>query len=80
MIADEASLATFRTSRFEGIRPATVCDPDAVSRAIHHLGVNLVVVEPRDKSIYLLKQIGERFRLGGAPMIPEGLEEMEVAR
>jgi len=73
VIADEASVATWRASRVEGVRAASVCDPDAVSRAIRHLGANLIVVEPAGKSIYLLKQIGERFRLGGAPRVPDGL-------
>jgi hypothetical protein len=79
LVTDEASLATWRASRIVGVRPATVSDPEAVSRAIKHLGVNMIVVEPRAKSIYLLKQIGERFRQGGAPAPPEWLE-MEATR
>jgi len=74
VIADEASVVTWRAGRIEGVRAASVCDPDAVSRAIRHLGANLIVVEPAGKSIYLLKQIGERFRLGGAPAMPASLE------
>ena len=74
VVADEASIATWRASRVEGVRAASACDPDAVSRAIRHLGANVIVVEPAGKSIYLLKQIGERFRLGGAPACPEGSE------
>ena len=73
VIADEASIATWRSNRVGGIRAASVSDPDAVSRAIHHLGPNLIVVEPSGKSIYLLKQIGERFRMGGAPTPPDTL-------
>ena len=73
VIADEASVATWRASRVEGVRAASVGEPDAVSRAIRHIGANLIVVEPAGKSIYLLKQIGERFRLGGAPAMPESL-------
>ena len=42
-------------------------EPEAVSRAIRHLGANLIVVEPAGKSIYLLKQLGRAFRQGGAP-------------
>jgi hypothetical protein len=80
VVTNEASVATWRASRLEGIRPATVCEPEAVSRAIGQLGANMIVVEPSGKSIYLLKQIGERFRQGGAPSPPEWLEEAEAAR
>ena len=74
VLADEASVATWRASRFPGIRAATVSEPEAVSRAIRVLGANMIVVEPPGKSIYLLKQVGERFRQGGAPAIPGWLE------
>ena len=74
VVTDEASVATWRASRIEGIRPSTVADPEAVSRSIRALGANMIVVEPSGKSIYLLKEIGERFRRGGAPVIPEWLE------
>lgn len=74
VVADEASVATWRACRFAGIRAATVSEPEAVTRAIRALGANMIVVEPPGKSIYLLKQIGERFRHGGAPRIPEWLE------
>jgi hypothetical protein len=74
VVTDEASIATWRAARVEGARAATVCDPEAVSRAIRHLGTNMIVVEPTGKSIYLLKQIGERFRQGGSPVLPDWLE------
>jgi hypothetical protein len=79
VLADEASSATWRASRIDGVRAATVADPESVTRAVKHLGVNMIVVEPPGKSIYLLKQIGERFRQAGAPSIPEWLET-EAAR
>lgn len=79
VLADEASVATWRAGRVEGVRAATVGEPEAVSRSIRHLGANLIVVEPAGKSIYLLKQIGERFRNGGAPVVPKWLEA-EAAR
>jgi hypothetical protein len=74
VVTDEASVATWRVGRVEGVRAATVAEPEAVSRAIRGLGANMIVVEPPGKSIYLLKQIGERFRQGGAPIIPDWLE------
>ncbi len=79
VVTDEASVASWRAGRFAGIRAATVAEPDQVSRAIKALGVNLIVVEPMAKSIFLVKQIGERFRQGGAPIKPEWLET-EAAR
>lgn len=74
VVTDEASVATWRAGRLEGVRAATVADPEAVSRSIRHLGANMIVVEPPGKSIYLLKQIGERFRQSGAPIKPDWLE------
>ena len=79
VVTDEASVATWRAGRVEGVRAATVAEPEAVSRAIRGLGANMIVVEPPGKSIYLLKQIGERFRQGGAPVLP-GWLEAEAAR
>ena len=73
VLAEEASVANWRASQVEGIRAATVVEPDAVSRAVRHLGANLIVAEPSGKSIFLLKQIGDRFHQGGAPQAPEGL-------
>jgi hypothetical protein len=74
VVADEASVACWRANRVEGIRAATVAEVDAVARAIRHLGANLLVVEPAGSSISALKHLGERFRRGGAPMAPEGLD------
>ena len=79
VVTDEASAAAWRAGRVEGIRAATVADPEAVSRAIRHLGANMIVVEASGKSIYLLKMLGQRFRQGGAPILPEWLET-EAAR
>ena len=81
ILTDEASVATWLASRVDGIRPATVADPDAVARAIRHLGANIIVVEPPGKSIYLLKQMSERFRQGGAPVVPDHFDRpREAAR
>jgi hypothetical protein len=80
VVTDEASVASWLAGRVEGIRSATVFDPEAVSRAVEHLGVNLIVVEPLGKSIYQLKQIGERFRSAGAPILPDWLVKSEATR
>ena len=80
VLADEASPATWRANRVEGVRAATVGDVDSTVRAVRSLGANLIVVEPASRSIHLLKQIGERFRGGGAPEIPDWLEDAEGTR
>jgi hypothetical protein len=75
VVADEASVATWRAFQVAGVRPATVADAGAVSRAIRHLGVNLIVTEPGDKSLHMIRQIGDRFRRGGAPALPTTLHD-----
>jgi hypothetical protein len=77
VVTDEASVASWRVSRSERVRAATVEGPDAVTRAVRHLGANLIVVEPAGKSIYLLKQLADRFRQGGAPEIPDWIDHDE---
>ncbi len=74
ILADEASSATWRANRVEGVRAATVVDGNSTVRAVRHLGANVVVVEPATGSIHLIKQVAERFRAGGAPVPPESLE------
>jgi len=78
VVADEASVATWRASRVEGVRAATVSDIDATARAVRHLGANLLVVEPLARSIHLIRQIGERFRAAGAPVAP-GWDQADVS-
>ena len=75
VVADEASTATWRANRVEGIRAATVGDVDSTVRAVRHLGANLLVVEPATRSIHLLQQIGTRFQAGGAPFAPDELDD-----
>ena len=79
VLTDEASVATWRANQVEGVRAATVAAPEAVSRATRLLGVNLIVVEAANLSIYQLKEVGERFRRAGAPAIPEWIQP-EVTR
>jgi len=78
VLTDEASVATWRAGRVAGIRAATVTDPDSVSRATRHLGANVVAVEVAGRSIHLLKQVAERFRLGGAPTMPGTLDDFHA--
>ena len=80
VVADEASVATWRANRVEGVRAATVGDVDSTVRAVRHLGANLLVVEPATRSIHLIQQIAARFRSGGAPVAPDDSDEWETPR
>ncbi len=71
-LTPEASVAVWRANQSEGIRAASACDGDAVTRAIRHLGLNLLVIEPAAHSIPSMKAMAETFRRGGAPRMPEG--------
>ena len=80
VVADEGAVATWRANRVEGIRAATVGDIDATDRSVRHLGANFLVVEPAGRSIHLIRQVGARFRLGGAPLAPDWDCDDEEAR
>ncbi len=82
VVADEAAVATWQANRVAGIRAATVGDVDATTRAVRHLGANLLVVEPATRSIHQIRQIGERFRGAGAPVAPAWTQDdpWEVSR
>jgi hypothetical protein len=73
VVTDEASLAVWRACQVPGVRAASAVEIDAVDRAIHRLGVNLLVVEPVGKSISLMRQMSRAFRNAGAPRIPHEL-------
>jgi hypothetical protein len=80
VMTDEASVAVWRACRMEGVRAASVADPDSVARAVRRLGVNLVVVEPSGKSISWIRQLGLTFRRSGAPGPPAWFEPGEGHR
>lgn len=73
VVTEEASVAAWRAQQVPGLRAASVGEASAVDRAIRHLGVNLIVVEPAGKSIYTLRHLLSIFRRAGAPSMPEGL-------
>ena len=73
VLTPEASVATWRANRTEGVRAASACDVDSVARAVKCLGVNVLVIEPALHSIPSMKAMAEAFRRGGAPTLPEGL-------
>jgi hypothetical protein len=72
-LTPEASIAVWRANRVDGVRAASACDVAAVTRAVRHLGLNLLVIEPSAHSIPTVKAMAETFRQGGAPRMPEGL-------
>jgi hypothetical protein len=73
LLTEDASVAVWRACRFPNVRPAAAHDVDGVNRAIRALGLNLLVVEPRGKSISELKEMGAAFRRGRAPRISDAL-------
>lgn len=73
VLTPEASVAAWRANRIEGIRAASASDVDSVSRAVRHLGVNVLVIEPATHSIPSMRAMAETFRRGGPPAPPGGL-------
>src|SRR4051794_22653128 len=69
-VTHEASRAVWRACQVVGVRAACAADPDGVARAVRHLGMNLLVVEPSGKSISWMRQLGLTFRRAGAPALP----------
>lgn len=78
VLTSQASLAVWRACHVERVRGACASDADAVARAIRHLGVNYLAVEPSGQTIHSLRQMFTAFRRGGAPKLPEGLEPWGV--
>ncbi len=62
VLTGEASVAAWRANRVDGVRAATVVDADSVVRAASALGANLIVVEPRGKSIFEVRHLLATFR------------------
>jgi hypothetical protein len=79
LLTAEASVAVWQACQVAGIRAAAASDPDAVARAVRHLGVNLLVVEPLGKSISWIRRLGATFRSAGAPVRPAGLDDRKEA-
>jgi hypothetical protein len=75
LLTAEASVAVWQACQVAGVRAAVADDPDAVARAVRHLGVNLLVVEPLGKSISWVRHLGATFRSAGAPVRPPGIDD-----
>jgi hypothetical protein len=80
VLTDEASVIVWRACRMAGVRAAVAADCDAVARAVRHLGVNLLVVEPRGKSISWLRRLAGTYRQSGAPAPPAEIAGVETDR
>jgi hypothetical protein len=79
LVTDEASVAVWRACQISGVRAACASEPDAVVRAVRHLGLNLLVVEPLGKSISWIRQLGATFRGGAAPVCPAAIDDRKEA-
>jgi hypothetical protein len=79
LLVEQASVAVWRACRWSAVRAAAAAEPGEVARAVRHLGVNLLVVEPAGKSIAWLRQVCASFRTAGAPRAPEGIAQEESA-
>jgi hypothetical protein len=79
LLTAEASVAVWQACQVAGVRASDASDPDAVARAVRHLGVNLLVVEPLGKSISWIRRLGATFRSAGAPVRPAGFDERKEA-
>jgi hypothetical protein len=79
LLTAQASVAVWRACQVAGVRAAVADDPDAVARAVRHLGVNLLVVEPLGKSISWIRRLGATFRSAGAPVRPAEIDDRKEA-
>ena len=79
VLTREASVAVYRACLVPGVRACSAAEPEAASRAVKALGVNLLVVETPGKPIALVRQIGTAFRRGGAPEPPAHWQEFRGA-
>ena len=68
LLTSEASLAVWKANAIPGVRAAFAFDHDSVSRAVRHLGINLLVIESRNSHIPFLKHLLTTFQRGGAPI------------
>lgn len=67
LITPEAALATYSACQVNGVRAATIADPDAILRAARSLAANLLVIEPANQSIHTIKHLCATYRRVGLP-------------
>jgi hypothetical protein len=79
VVTSEAALAVWRACRLDGVRAASASDPDAVTRAVRQIGINLLVVESPGTSISWIRQLATAFRRAGGPEKPDRLTDPREA-
>ncbi len=74
VLTAEASVACWLASQVKGVRSTTPKDANAITRAVRHLGANLLVFEPSGQSIHTIQHYCKIFRRSGVPRPPDWLE------
>jgi hypothetical protein len=74
VFSGQGSVACWLASQVPGVRSAAAGDADGVARAVEHLGVNLLVLEPAGHSIPSLLHCVKVFRKSGAPERPDWID------
>ncbi|WP_235905248.1 hypothetical protein [Tautonia marina] len=74
VFTDQGSVACWLAAQVAGVRSAAPGDADGVARAVEHLGVNLLVLEPAGHSLPSLLHCVKVFRKSGAPECPDWLD------
>jgi hypothetical protein len=73
LLTDQASVSVWRACQAPGVRAAFATDAGAVARAVRHLGVNYLAIEPAGQTIHSIKHMLAVFRRAGAPRAPEAV-------
>ncbi|WP_315851956.1 hypothetical protein [Tautonia rosea] len=74
VLTDQGSVACWLAAQMAGVRSAAPGDADGVARAVEHLGINLLVLEPARHSLPSLLHCVKVFRKSGAPECPDWLD------
>jgi hypothetical protein len=74
VLTDQAAAAVCLANRQQEVRAAAAANVVGVDEAIRQIGVNLLVVNPRGQSSYLLRQMVNRYLSGAPHACPEALK------
>ena len=75
LLTHRAAAAACLANRRSGVRAAVATDSTSAAAAVATLGVNLLVVDPANKSLYELIRIGREYLRGGLRACPAELVE-----
>ena len=75
LLTERAATALCLANRIRGVRAAVASDAATVAAAIRDIGVNLLIVEPRGRSLHQLKQIVDRYASGSPHACPPALAQ-----